>query len=67
VCEVLHINETPLSLLIKQNKVVVRGDEYDDFDVEDIRQYAELNPSKPLSQLTAKTCFRNEKVSRLAL
>jgi hypothetical protein len=64
VCEVIHINEVQLSRLVKQNKIAVRGDEYDDFDVEHLRQPAELSPRKPLSQLPAKRSFRSESVNR---
>jgi hypothetical protein len=65
VCEVLHINEVQLSRLVKQNKIVVRGHEYDDFDIENLRQHAKLEPGKPLSKMPAKRSFRNDKVSRL--
>jgi hypothetical protein len=65
VCEVLHINEVQLFRLVKQNKITIQNDEYDDFDVEHLRQHAELEPGKPLSRLPAKRSFRNEQISRL--
>jgi hypothetical protein len=65
VCEALHINEIQLSRLVKQKKIAVQGDEYDDFDVEHLRQHTELEPGKPLSKHPAKRSFRNEQISRL--
>lgn len=65
VCEVLNIKDHQLSRLVKLNMIALRDGEYDDFDVEHLRQHAEINPSKPLSQLPAKRSFRSEKVSRL--
>lgn len=65
VCEVLNINKNQLYHLVKMNKIAVCDGEYDDFDVEHLRQHAELSPGKPLSQLPAKRSFRNEKISRL--
>jgi len=62
-CEVLNINEIQFSRLVKQNKIAVRDEAYDDFDVEPLRQHVELNPGKPLSLLPAS--FRSHKVSRL--
>jgi hypothetical protein len=64
-CEVFHINESQLSRLVKLNKITVSGEDYDDFDVEHLRQHAELEPDKPLSKLPAKRSFRNEHISRL--
>jgi hypothetical protein len=65
VCVTLHINEVQFSRLVKQNKIDVRDNEYDDFDVDHLRQQAEMEPGKPLSKLPAKRSFRNELISRL--
>ena len=65
MCEAFLINESQLSRLVKQNKIAVQNDEYDDFDVEHLRQHAELESDKPLSKLPAKRLFRDEQISRL--
>ena len=64
-CEVLHINDNQLARLVKQNKIAVQNDEYDDFDVEHLRQHATLNPKTPFTKLPAKRSFRSEQVRRL--
>ncbi len=65
VCEALNISADQFSRLVKQNKISMRGDDYDDFDVEHLRQHADLEPGKPLSKLPAKRSFRSEQIGRL--
>jgi hypothetical protein len=65
VCEALYINADQLSRLVRMNKIALSDGDYDDFDVEHLRQHAELEPDKPLSKLPAKRSFRNEQISRL--
>ena len=65
VCETLNLNESQLSCLVKLKKIAVRDGIYDDFDVENLRQHAELESGKPLSKLPAKRSFHNEQINRL--
>jgi hypothetical protein len=65
VCEVLNIRADQLSRLVKQNKIAVRGDEYDEFHVDHLRQHIVLELGKPLSKLLEKRSFRNERISCL--
>jgi hypothetical protein len=64
VCEALNIGESQLARFVRMNKIALRDGDYDDADIEHLRQQAMLSPSVALTKLPAKRTFRNEKVTR---